>query len=74
MTLFCNIISNPRDPDTRHNVELLHSVPSLIRRIPIRKMTLGEVIHMQYLDGFTTELVGICVRAMSRAEKPQTID
>ena len=69
LTLFCNTISYPRDPDAILNVELLQNVPSLIRRIPIRKLTLGELIHLQYLDGFTTELAGICVRAISKTKQ-----
>jgi hypothetical protein len=68
LTLFCNVISNPRDPDTNHDMELLQNVPSLIRSIPIRKLTLGEVIHLKYLDGFTEELAGICVRAISKSQ------
>ncbi|GFG16091.1 C6 zinc finger domain protein [Aspergillus udagawae] len=68
LTLFCNIISNPRDPDTNCDMELLQNVPSLIRSIPIRKLTLGEVIHLKYLDGFAAELAGICVRAISKSQ------
>ena len=68
LTLFCHIVSNPRDRETRHNVDLLQNVPDLIHRIPVRKLTLGEVIHLQYLDGFTTELAGICVRAIFKAQ------
>ncbi|RAH52312.1 hypothetical protein BO85DRAFT_336483, partial [Aspergillus piperis CBS 112811] len=59
LTLFCNIISNPRDCDTNHNMDLLQNVPSLIRSIPIRKLTAGEVVHLQYLDVFTAELSSI---------------
>ncbi|KAL2816936.1 C6 zinc finger domain protein [Aspergillus granulosus] len=67
LTLFCHIISNPRDPDTGYNMELLQNVPSLIQSIPIRKLTAGEVIHLQYLDDFTAELTGICARAISKS-------
>ncbi|KAF4212686.1 hypothetical protein CNMCM8980_000779 [Aspergillus fumigatiaffinis] len=69
LTLFCNIISNPHDAEANHNVDLLQMVPGLIRRIPIRKLTLGEVIHLQYLDGFTAELAAICVRAVSKSQQ-----
>ncbi|GLA54139.1 hypothetical protein AnigIFM63604_011669 [Aspergillus niger] len=69
LTLFCNIISNPRDPDTNHNMDLLQNVPSLIRSIPIRKLTAGEVLHLQYLDVFTAELSSICVRAISKSQQ-----
>ncbi|KAH1764679.1 hypothetical protein KXX56_003469 [Aspergillus fumigatus] len=72
LTLFCNIISNPRDAEASHNVNLLQMTPSLIRRIPVRKLTLGEVIHLQYLDGFTAELAAICVRAVSKSQQSPT--
>jgi hypothetical protein len=68
LTLFCNIISDLHDPDTVDNINLLHNVPRLIRSIPVRNRTLGEVIHLQYLDGLTTELGSICVRAISRSQ------
>ncbi|KAL4912442.1 C6 zinc finger domain protein [Aspergillus aurantiobrunneus] len=69
LTLFCNIISNPRGPDTQHDMTLLQNVPSLIRSIPIRKLTLGEIIHLQYLDGFTAELAEISVCAISKSQQ-----
>ncbi|KAH3502953.1 hypothetical protein KXW24_008490 [Aspergillus fumigatus] len=72
LTLFCNIISNPRDAEASHNVNLLQMTPGLIRRIPVRKLTLGEVIHLQYLDGFTAELAAICVRAVSKSQQSPT--
>ncbi|KAL2837220.1 C6 zinc finger domain protein [Aspergillus pseudodeflectus] len=68
LTLFCNIISDLHDPDTADNINLLQNVPRLIRSIPVRNRTLGEVIHLQYLDGLTTELGSICVRAISRSQ------
>ncbi|KAL5363818.1 C6 zinc finger domain protein [Aspergillus floccosus] len=72
LTLFCNVISNPCDPDANYSVDLLQSVPGLIRSIPVRKLTLAEVIHLQYLEGFTTELAGICMRALSRTQQKAT--
>jgi hypothetical protein len=71
LTLFCNIISNPGDLDTTQNMDLLQHVPGLIRNIPIRKLTVGEVVHLQYLDGFTAELTGICVSAISKLQHKQ---
>jgi hypothetical protein len=68
LTLFCNIISDLHDSDTVDNINLLQNVPRLIRSIPVRNRTLGEVIHLQYLDGLTTELGSICVRAISRSQ------
>lgn len=69
LTLFCNVIANPRDPDTAENMELLQNVPSLIRSIPIRNLTFGEAVHLQYLDCFAEELTNICVRVISKSQQ-----
>lgn len=50
-------------------MNMLRDVPDLIRRIPIRKLTLGEVIHLRFLDGFTTELARLGECAISRAQR-----
>ncbi|CAK96324.1 hypothetical protein M747DRAFT_311751 [Aspergillus niger ATCC 13496] len=69
LTLFCDTISDPHGPDVHHNVELLQDVPGLIHRVPVRHLALGELTHLQYLNGFTTELAAICVRATSKARR-----
>ncbi|GKZ37771.1 hypothetical protein AbraIFM66950_009529, partial [Aspergillus brasiliensis] len=66
LTLFCDTISDPHGADVHRNVELLQDVPGLIQCVPVRHLALGELHHLQYLDGFTTELAAICVRAISR--------
>lgn len=48
---------------------MLREVPDLIRRIPIRKLTPGEIIHLRFLDGFTTELARLGECAISRAQR-----
>lgn len=50
-------------------MNILRGVPGLIGKIPIRKLTLGEVIHLRFLDGFTTELVRLCECAIGRAQR-----
>ncbi|TPR09473.1 AMP-binding enzyme family protein [Aspergillus niger] len=69
LTLFCDTISDPHGPDVHHNVELLQDVPGLIHRVPVRHLALGELTHLQYLNGFTTELAAICARATSKARR-----
>lgn len=73
LTLFCSTIADPHGPDTVGNVELLQSVPGLIHRIPVRQLALGELTHLQYLDGLTTELAAICMRAISKAQQETRI-
>lgn len=50
-------------------MDILREVPDLICRIPIRKLTFGEVIHLRFLDGFTTELVRLCECAVAKAQQ-----
>lgn len=66
LTLFCNILSNPRDPDAINDMKLLEDVPVLIRRIPVRKLTLGDWLQLQYMDGVMTELAAICAQVISK--------
>ncbi|KAE8139517.1 hypothetical protein BDV38DRAFT_280872 [Aspergillus pseudotamarii] len=69
LTLFRNILHNPLGPEAHHHVHILREVPDLIRRIPIRKLTLGEVIHLRFLDGFTTELARLGACAISQVQQ-----
>lgn len=69
LTLFCNILSNPHDPDAINDIKLLEDVPVLIRRIPVRKLTLGDWLQLQYMDGLMTELAAICAQVISNSRK-----
>jgi len=71
LTLFRNILHNPLDPEINHLMNILREVPDLMRRIPIRKLTLGEVIHLRFLDGFTTGLVRLCECAITKARRDE---
>ncbi|KAF9884864.1 hypothetical protein FE257_001207 [Aspergillus nanangensis] len=42
LTIFSNILRSPLDPETYVHLDILCDVPDLIRKIPIRKLTLGE--------------------------------
>lgn len=72
LTLFRNILHNPLGPEAHHHVHILREVPDLIRRIPIRKLTLGEVIHLRFVDGFTTELARLGACAISQVQLEAT--
>lgn len=69
MILFHNVLRSPLDSHIHQNMNILREVPSLIRNIPIRIFTLGEVIHLRFLDGFTTELVRLCECAIEKARR-----
>ncbi|GKZ37796.1 hypothetical protein AbraIFM66950_009555 [Aspergillus brasiliensis] len=69
LTLFRNILKNPLDPAMRDLLAVLQSVPSLIRNIPIRTLTLGPMIQLRFLDNFTTELARLSGCAILKAER-----
>lgn len=71
LTLFRSILHNPLDPEINHQMNILGEVPDLIRKIPIRRLTLGEVIHLRFLDGFTTELLRLCACAITKARRDE---
>ncbi|KAB8259950.1 hypothetical protein BDV32DRAFT_123704 [Aspergillus pseudonomiae] len=73
LTLFRNTLHNPLGPKAHSHVHILREVPDLIRRIPIRKLTLGEAIHLRFLDGFTTELARLGACAISQAEQEAVV-
>ncbi|KAL4880039.1 hypothetical protein BJY04DRAFT_219571 [Aspergillus karnatakaensis] len=67
LTLFHNILKNPLDPEVSRRVDILREFPKLIRRIPIRNLTLGEIIHLRFLDGFMAELARLGGCAIMKA-------
>ncbi|KAJ6012367.1 hypothetical protein N7522_002722 [Penicillium canescens] len=69
LTLFCNILINPHDPEAINDMKLLEQVPVLIRRIPVRKLTLGDWLQLQYMDDVMTELANICAQVVSKSRK-----
>ncbi|OJJ37887.1 hypothetical protein ASPWEDRAFT_50899 [Aspergillus wentii DTO 134E9] len=69
LTLFCNILKVPLQLDSLHDVNLLFNAPALIRRIPIRHLTPAKIIHLKFLDGFTTELTRLEMCAISKAQE-----
>ncbi|KAK9242427.1 hypothetical protein V1506DRAFT_495526 [Lipomyces tetrasporus] len=56
LTIFCNILLNPLDPRADEDLDLLNKVPDLIKGMPIRQLSLNEVMHINHLEDFVTEL------------------
>ncbi|CEN60033.1 hypothetical protein ASPCAL02474 [Aspergillus calidoustus] len=73
LTLFHNILKDPLRSDASTHVRILQDFPSLIRSIPISTLTLGEVIHMRFLDGFTAELARLGQCAILKAQQDQPV-
>ncbi|KAJ5090706.1 hypothetical protein N7532_009390 [Penicillium argentinense] len=52
-----------------HDAKILSDVPTLMRKIPIRYLTPAEIIHLKFLDGFTTELARLGMCAIYKAQE-----
>ncbi|KAL1960695.1 hypothetical protein VTO42DRAFT_6525 [Malbranchea cinnamomea] len=69
LTLFCNIILNPLDTQAPEDLELLSSVPALIRALPVRQLTVNEVMHIKRVDDFVAELGRLAKCAVMKARE-----
>ncbi|RAK78075.1 fungal specific transcription factor domain-containing protein [Aspergillus fijiensis CBS 313.89] len=69
LTLFRNILRNPRDPAMADLADVLQGVPNLIGKIPIRTLTVGPMIHLRFLNNFATEPARLARCAMAKAER-----
>ncbi|KAL4769852.1 hypothetical protein BDW60DRAFT_218625 [Aspergillus nidulans var. acristatus] len=69
LTLFRNILKTPRDPAMLDLVNVLQDVPNLIRKIPIRTLTPGPMIHLRFLENFAAELARLGNCAILKAER-----
>ncbi|KAL2821093.1 hypothetical protein BJX63DRAFT_427772 [Aspergillus granulosus] len=74
LTLFHNILKNPLHPGASSHVHILRDFPGLIRSIPIRTLTLGEVIHLRFLDRFTAELARLGDCAIAKALRDKRVE
>ncbi|RAL08596.1 transcription factor domain-containing protein [Aspergillus homomorphus CBS 101889] len=66
LALFRNVLKNPLGPRL---MTTLRGVPKLMQKFPIRTPTLSVIIHMQFLNNFTTELVRLGACAVSKARQ-----
>lgn len=67
LSLFCNILKDPLQPESSHDVNIIRDVPALLDKIPIRNLTPAEIIHLRFLNGFTAELGRLGMCAVSKA-------
>jgi hypothetical protein len=56
LTLFYSILQQPLDPKSPQDLELLSSVPSMIRKIPVRRLTKNETNQIQYINELVESL------------------
>lgn len=56
-SLFLSILIHPCNPRARDDLELLDSVPELIKSIRLRRLTQSEMLHLKMVDDFLAELI-----------------
>ncbi|KAK9485650.1 hypothetical protein V1527DRAFT_466489 [Lipomyces starkeyi] len=69
LTIFCNILLNPLDPRADEDLDLLNKVPDLIKGMPIRQLSLNEIMHIKFVQDFVTELSRLGKCAIFKASK-----
>lgn len=67
--LFRNILNEPLQFGSFQDVDMLHQVPALLEKIPIRHLTPAEIIHLKFLNRFTTELARLGRCAILKAQR-----
>jgi hypothetical protein len=69
LTIFCNILLNPLDPQAAQDLELINKAPDLIKGMPIRQPTMNELFHINLVDEFIAELRRLGKCAISKAKQ-----
>ncbi|KAJ3938625.1 uncharacterized protein N0V96_011355 [Colletotrichum fioriniae] len=71
LTIFCNLLLQPLNPQSEEDIELLNSVPKLIESMRNRHLTPNEVAHVKIVDDFVAELTRLGKRAIAKARREQ---
>jgi hypothetical protein len=56
LTLFCNLLLNPLNPQAQEDLELLSTVPDLINAMHTNRLATSEAFQMNLLENFIAEL------------------
>ncbi|KLU82744.1 hypothetical protein MAPG_01813 [Magnaporthiopsis poae ATCC 64411] len=68
LTIFCNILLMPLDPEVRDDTALLESVLELVDEMgQSRRLTPNELIHLRIMNEFVSELVRLARCALDKA-------
>lgn len=72
LTLFYSILDHPLDPQSLKDLELSSSVPSMIRKIPMRRLSPNEIIQIQLIDELVEELTKLERNAIDKARQEKS--
>lgn len=67
LTVFYGILHRPLDPKSVQDLELLSSVPSMIRMIPMSRLTKNETNQIQLIDELVDSLTTLGRSAINKA-------
>lgn len=67
-TIFFNILMKPLASEAKEDISLLSSAIDIVRRLPIRRLTTHEVVHIKMVNDFIAELVRLGKSAIRKAE------
>lgn len=68
LSLFFNILRNPRHEYAAHDMELLTLATKVIRSMPILRVTTHEVEYLRKMDAFVEELGRLSQAAIAKAQ------
>lgn len=69
LTIFCNILHNPLDPQAAQDLELINRARDLIKGMPIPQPNRDELFHIYLVDEFIAELRRLGKCAISKAKQ-----
>ncbi|TDZ30776.1 putative transcriptional regulatory protein [Colletotrichum spinosum] len=69
ITIFCNLLHEPLNPQAEEDVELLGSVPKLVEGMRNRQLTPSELIHVKMVHSYVGELSRLGRCAISKARR-----
>jgi hypothetical protein len=67
LTIFCSILQDPLDPQSRDDLDCLEMAPVIMERIIARKLAKKEVVHFKLVADFVAELKQLAGFAIDKA-------
>ncbi|EHK21433.1 uncharacterized protein TRIVIDRAFT_180483 [Trichoderma virens Gv29-8] len=67
LSIFFNLLRNPQHEYADHDMGLLASATTVIRRMPMHRVTTHELEYLRKMDAFIEELGRLCQAAIAKA-------
>lgn len=69
LTLFYSVLDRPLDPQSLKDLELSAALPTMVRNIPVRRLSQREVTQIQLIDELVEELTRLGRCAIDKASR-----